>query len=397
MINVYDTMKFRQTSILSFLLFFVLCVAGQTMKETVTGNNSFAFELFKKLFNENKNVFFSPYSISSALAMTYGGARGETEKQMSEVLHYDLNQQNTHQGFFDINSSLSEYKNNSLIKLSVANALWKDEHQRFQPNFLELAKKYYNAAIFSLRGAKPINDWAKLNTNGKISEIVKDLEIAGARLVLTNAIYFKGEWLSMFATKDTYKSKFKTINGHQLDVDMMVQEGYINYFEDEQNQVIELPYKREYMSMTIILPKGNSSIKTLAQKIDYKLFSYYHSKLRETKVEYNLPKFSFASKFNLEEILPAMGMPDAFNSGKADFTGMSDSLSISKVIHMAFIEVNEKGSEAAAATVIEEIDGATKQQPKLFKADRPFMILICDKKTNSILFMGSVMNPAAKQ
>jgi len=383
-------MKKFTIQLIVFLFFFVLTSEGQ-MKETAKGNNTFAIDLYKKIFSEDQNVFFSPYSISSALAMTYAGARGETEKQMIKVLHYDIKQENTHQGFFEINSSLNKYQKEQLIKLSIANALW--EGLPLKQDYLDLTKKYYNASIFPLNGAKSINDWADLNTNGKIKEIVKASDLANAVLVLTNAIYFKGDWLTKFDEKITRKSIFKLVNDSVTNVDMMYMNSKVNYFEDAEKQIIELPYKNEKMTMIIVLPGEGSSLKSLTANMDEKQFTNFISKFTSREVNIYLPKFKFSSQFDLEKVLPKMGMPDAFNAMKADFSGMSqEGLSISKVKHKAIVEVNEKGSEAAAVTAVIMIKAA-KMKEIFFKADRPFMFYIYDKTTNSILFMGSVLNP----
>jgi serpin B len=386
-------MTIRTKIIITFLLTLqTIIVFGQSSKETVKGNSAFSFELFKNVFVEDKNTFFSPYSISSALAMTYAGARTETERQMSKVLHYDLNQLNTHQGFFELNSLIGNLSNDSTIKLSIANALWKDEHWWFKQDYLDLTKRYYDASIFQLSGAKPINDWAYNKTNGKIKEIVKDDDLKNTHLVLTNAIYFKGDWITIFDTNNTKKEKFRTINGSSTDVDMMNQCNTVNYFEDEYNQILELPYKGESVSMIIILPKEKSSIKNLVSSLDSKQFSFYNSQLKKQEVKIFIPKFSFASEYRLKKVLPQMGMPDAFDPIKADFTGMSGGLSIGEVIHKAFIEVNEKGSEAAAVTVVTMVEKSARKEI-IFKADRPFMFFISDKQTESILFMGCILNP----
>ena len=381
--NIIYTICFCQLTVLAI---------GQSTNKTADSNAVFAFELFKEVFKKDSNVLLSPYSISSALAMTYAGARNETEKQMSKVLHYDLKQLNTHEGFFEINSSFAHYKTNPVIKLSIANALWKDEGWGFKKEYLELTKKYYDASLFPLKGARPINDWADKNTNGKIKEIVEEKDLINARLVLTNAIYFKGDWLTSFNQKETKKDKFRATENKTIDVDMMFQANEMNYFEDDQNQVIELPYKGETMAMTFIVPKEGNSILNLANNINNKLLAYYNSNLSRHAVKMYIPKFSFTSEFHLEKVLSKMGMPDAFHPIKADFTGMSSGLSISKVIHKAFIEVNEKGSEAAAVTAVIMRE---KSAPKeiVFKADRPFMIVITEKQTGSILFIGSVLNP----
>jgi len=384
-------MKSRIIFITISFCFLKVFVFGQNQNKTVMSNTAFAIELYKKLFTSDTNVFISPYSISSALAMTYAGAKGETEIQMRKTLHYDLDQINTHKGFSELNSIFKKLNNDSTIKLSIANALWKSEGWYFKKDYLELTKKYYSAAIFPLNGAKPINDWADKNTNGKIKEIVMESDLANARLVLTNAIYFKGEWLNGFNAENTRRDKFTTLGKQEIDVDMMFQVNETNYFEDSQNQVIELPYKNGTMSMTFILPKANYSIEDLNQSINSESFANYNSKLSKRKVRIYIPKFSFTSEFHLEDVLLKMGMPDAFDPTKANFTGMSDGLSISKVIHKTFIEVNERGSEAAAVTAVIMIEKTLKPDVIEFKANRPFMIFIKDKETGTILFMGSIV------
>ncbi|MBP9923008.1 MAG: hypothetical protein KBF92_04215, partial [Bacteroidia bacterium] len=238
-------MKYRSCLTILLCILFTGSVFSQSIEKTVGGNNAFAFELFKNVFDEKANVFLSPYSISSALAMTYAGARNETEKQMSQVVHFDLNQKLTHQGFFEINSELEKYKLDSELKLSIANAIWKQKDSNFKKEFLDLNTKYYKTNIFTLNGAKPINEWAAKNTENKITEIVTDGDLSDAKMVLTNAIYFKGDWLNSFNEKETQKSMFKTANGKEIETDMMFQVNQVGYFEDENNQVIDLPYKGE--------------------------------------------------------------------------------------------------------------------------------------------------------
>lgn len=367
---------------------------AQVAGKTAEGNNLFAFEIFKQVFSENKNVFLSPYSISAALAMTYAGARNETELQMSKVFHFDLNQENTHEGFYTINKNLNRFLNDTTIKLSVANALWKAEYCVFKSEYFELTKKYYNSSIFTLTNAKAINDWVKSETNNKIDELVTDADLAGAQLVLTNAIYFKADWLVSFDKINTKKDKFTTPENKEINADMMFRKDDANYFEDEQNQVLELPYKGKSMSMFIILPKTGNSIATIVKDLDSKLFEDYVLKLKSENVNIFIPKFSYKSDFDLNNVLIRMGMPDAFSQMKADFSGMSSGLYINKVKHKSFIEVNEKGSEATAATVvIMTRSSAAILNAKIFKANRPFIYLIRDNETKSILFIGSILNP----
>jgi serpin B len=387
-------MKIPSTTILFVLL--TLIVNAQSSNETVSGNNTFAFEFYRTLFSVNENTFISPYSISSALAMTYAGAKNETERQMKNVMHYYIDQSNTHQGFFDINTSLEKSAKNPGMKLSVANALWKKENFQFKKDFLDLAKKYYDAAIYPLKGAKQINDWADKKTNGKIKEIVSEGDVSDAKLVLTNAIYFKADWLEQFKEKNTFKDRFHKLYGGDVEVQMMNRYGEVKYFEDNENKVIELPYKGEKLSMILILPNEKKSIMDLIPSIDQKKFAYYNSKLFKHEVSISIPKFSFETEYHLNKTLSGMGMIDAFNPDKADFSGMStEQLYISDVIHKAFIEVNEKGSEAAAVTAV-IMKTTSVERELVFYANRPFMFLICDMETKSILFMGSVMNPNPK-
>ena len=386
-------MKYRSCLTILLCILFTGSVFSQSIEKTVGGNNAFAFELFKNVFDEKANVFLSPFSISSALAMTYAGARNETEKQMSKVLHFDLNQKNTHQGFFEINSELKKCKSNSEIELSIANAIWKREGSSFKKDFLDINKKYYSTDLFPLKGAKPINEWAAKNTKNKITEIVTEGDLSDATMVLTNAIYFKGDWLNSFNEKETQKSMFKTANGKEIETDMMFQVNQVGYFEDENNQVIDLPYKGETMSMTIILPKESNSISKLSAALNVKLFTSYIKSLEEQEVNIYLPKFSFESEFHLESVLPIMGMVDAFYPGKADFTGMANDVFIGGIIHKAVIEVNEKGSVAAAVTAVIIKTTSALKQDIFFNADHPFLIVIREKKTGSILFMGSVIEP----
>ena len=373
---------------------------AQTFINAISGNNAFAFELFKKLYSNSENVFFSPYSIRSALAMTYAGAEKETKNQMSKVLHFDLNNITTAQEFLDFNNGIKDFNNDNNLKISIANALWKKDDYPFKKDYLELTKKYYDASIFPLPSkAKPINDWVSEKTMGRIPTVITDNDITElTRLILTNTIYFKGEWLAGFEPHSTIKTKFTTLARNTIDVDMMFQKSYFNYYEDTKIQAIELPYKGRTMMMTIILPNANNSLSSVTEELKANFLLHLHSGRQFSKVELYLPKFTFKSKFELNKVFENMGMPNAFNFN-ADFSGISDGqkLEIDKVIHKAIISVDENGSEAAAATLVEIALGACmgcKEPPRIvFRADRPFMILISENSTGNILFMGNVNNP----
>lgn len=381
-------MKLSHVLTIVFIGLFSLTTNAQLFETTVNGNNAFAFEIFKEVFSEKASVFISPYSISSVLAITYAGARNNTEAQMSKVLHFDLNQGNTHQGFSAINKMLNKTQANDGIKLSVANAIWKNPGA-FNKDFLELTKKYYGSSIFSIINADTINQWVKKKTYNKIDRLVTPGDVAGAELVLINAIYFKGDWLQQFDVKKTKRDKFTTVDNRSVDVDMMGQFGSFNYFADNQCQVLELPYKDKMVSMFILVPEKNISMTYFVKNTNSKSFENYCNQLRKTGMEVDIPKFSFTSEFTLNDMLKKMGMLDAF-SQTADFSGMAPGLFISLVKHKAFIEVNEKGSEAAASTAVV----MTKSLPIEFVANRPFIFLIRNNQTKSILFLGSVLNPA---
>ncbi len=362
-------------------------INAQSYTKTVKENNRFSFELFREVFEADANSFISPYSISSALAMTYAGARGNTEKQMADVLHFNLNQLKTHKGFSSLNSYFEKYNSDTSTKLSIANAIWKKENLSVKQEFLDLTKKYYQASIYPLNSAKEINAWVNKETRNKIPTIVSEPDVAGAEMVLTNAIYFKGSWLHRFNKENT---KLADFNGRQ--VNMMYQKNTFKYFSDDDNQIIELPYQDENISMVVILPKTENNIADVVNELDYSTYEYYLDGLRNAEVHVHLPLFKVEGEYGLNDPLISMGMVDAFKS-TADFTGMSGGLYISKIIHKTFVEVNEEGTEAAAATAVIMRKSMSKPRTIEFKADRPFIFLLKDNETNSILFIGAIAKP----
>ena len=374
------------------------------IKTVVTGNIEFAFVLYAKLKDEpvvkeaGGNLFFSPYSISTALAMTYAGARGETEKQMSEVLHFSLPQNRLHQAFGILERQLKQNNKDSGYELSVANALWGQENEKFLQEFLDLTKKYYGAGLRQVDFAtqteearKTINSWVERQTKDKIKELIKK-GILGRDtvLVLTNAIYFKGDWTSKFKEENTKPAPFHITQTKKVDVPMMWQEGKFDYAETEVLQILELLYKGDDLSMIILLPKNLDGLAELEKSLTLTNVDNWLSKLHKQEVGVYLPKFKMTSEFELSEILAAMGMPAAFFGG--DFSGMNGrkDLFISNVLHKAFVEVNEEGTEAAAATAVVMGRGLA----TTFHADHPFVFMIKDNRSGSILFIGKVSNPA---
>ena len=361
-------------------------IIAQSYKKIVHGNNQFSLELFKEIFDIDKNSFLSPYSISSALAMTYAGARENTEKQMADVLHFDKVQIKTHEGFKSLNEHLNNYDSDSSSTLMIANALW--NRCNIKDNFLHITKMYYQAPVYPLENADKINSWVKEKTNNKIPEIVTQGDVINAMLILTNAIYFKGNWQKSFNKKNTKQDDFEG-----KEVQMMFQHNFFMYYEDNDVQVIELPYKENTISMIVMLPKPEYDIVYLAEDLDYDTYQYYLNSLYNQEVKLYLPKFKIETEYTLNNVLSEMGMTDAFKQASANFSEMcEENLYISKVFHKAFIDVNEEGTEAAAVTAV-FMTTSIKPPPKIFKANRPFIFILKDNESNSILFIGAFNNP----
>jgi len=368
----------------------------------VQGNNEFALDLYAKLREQKGNLFFSPYSISTALAMTYAGARGETEKQMADVLHFTLEQERLHPAFRALIKDLNPGKKEG-YELVTANALWAQRGYEFLKPFLELTQKHYGAGLKEANFAgnteaarKTINTWVEQQTREKIKDLIQPgILTTLTRLVLTNAIYFKGDWASQFDQAQTKDAPFMLINGEKADVPTMNQTADFQYAEEKDFQALEMPYAGDRLAMTIFLPKKVDGIKALEKSLTEKNLRAWLRKLRQRKVRVSLPRFKMTSQFQLNEVLHSMGMTDAFDLRRADFSGMDGTrdLFIRAVIHKAFVEVNEEGTEAAAATAVVVALRSAPSRPPVFRADHPFVFLIRDTGTNSILFLGRMMNP----
>jgi serpin B len=386
-------------------------VAGQLMAADkaeiaaiVKSNNSFALDLYSKLAKDPGNLFFSPYSISSALAMTYAGARGETAKQMSNTLHFSLAAEKLHPAISDLMGTFNTGGKN--YQLSVANALWGQTGYKFQPDFLNITNKYYGAGFKEVDyvndGAREqtrqtINKWVESKTNNKIKELIKPkILTALTRLVLTNAIYFKGKWETQFDPKRTKEMPFYVTPDDQIpEFPMMRRTGDFKYTENNQAQIVELPYTGGNLSMVILLPKPNSGMAKLEGALGN--IPAWISQLSKQKIKVILPRFKLEKDFLLNGKLQELGMKDAFNESTADFSGMTPGrkLYITKVIHKAYVEVNEEGTEAAAATaVVMGTKSAQVDKPVVFRANRPFLFLIRDLRSGTILFMGKLVDPS---
>jgi len=368
----------------------------------VDGNTRFALDLYAALKEQEGNLFFSPYSMSAALAMTYGGARGNTATEMAEVLHFALGQE-VHAVFGELESRLGRVGKRRAVQLHIANSLWPQKDYAFREAYLALMEKEYGVSITPVdytvatareEARRVINEWIAKETKDKIKDLVRQQDLDRlTRLLLVNAIYFKGDWASQFDRDHTRMSDFILLSGEKKQVPMMHQKGTFGYGEFEDIQVIELPYKGKELSMFILLPREPKGLADLEKALSAENLETWLSGLGEEELQVHLPKFKITwGTFDFKEPLEALGMRDAFIDGQADFSGMDGTrkLFIDHVLHKAFVEVNEEGTEAAAATAVVITLGI----PPAFKADHPFVFLIRDNTTGSMLFLGRVIDPS---
>ena len=378
--------------------------------ELAAGNSAFAFDLYQVLRQGGEgNLFYSPYSISAALAMTYAGARGETEREMAETLHYTLPQERLHPAFNALDRVLisqDEGAGEDAFQLSIANAIWGQEGYEFLPAFLDTLAENYGAGMRTVdfvgeteKARQTINDWVEEQTEGKIKDLIPPGNLNSlVRLVLTNAIYFNGKWALPFEANDTRDKAFHLLDGSTVQVPMMSQTETFGYAEGEGYQAAALPYRGSNLSMVLLLPE-EGRFEEVEAALSADLVAGMVEDLALERVQLSVPKFKFESEFGLADVLIEMGMPSAFgggSSGGADFSGMTGdrSLVISAVIHKAFVAVDEEGTEAAAATAVVMLESmAPMEEAVEMKLDRPFLFLIRDGETGTVLFVGLVMDP----
>jgi serpin B len=376
-------------------------------------DTTFARALYGKLAAEEGNVFFSPYSVETALGMTYAGARGNTAAEMVRTLNLPMSARSPESALAeraalarDLNAEKGADGQPRAYQLSVANALWGQKGKAFLPDFTKLVKDNYGAGLEELDfikdtegSRKTINAWVEKQTREKIKDLLQPgILTTDTRLVLTNAIYFKGTWSKAFEKVGTRDEPFKLAGGKEVKAPMMNQEGKYGYLEAANCQIVKLPYKGDELSMVVILPKAADGLARLEKDMTPALLhSFDGGKFQREEVILALPKFKIVCQYSLAEPLAALGMKDAFTAA-ADFSGMDGEkdLFISAVVHKAFVEVNEEGTEAAAATAAVATAMAMPMQPKppvIFKADHPFLFLIRHEKSGAILFMGRVADP----
>jgi serpin B len=383
-------------------------ISDSQLSSLVSGNSSFAFALYKQLTKTSSgNMFYSPYSISTALAMTYAGANGDTEKQMSKALQFTLPQAQLHPAFNDLALALASRGQNAKgtngksFSLNIANALWCQKDYTLLPAFLNILAQNYGAGVNLMDFIKSpedsrmtINNWVSDQTNSRINDLLPQGSIdSSTRFVLTNAIYFDAAWQYPFAKESTYNGTFNLLNNSTVTVPMMSHEASYNYVKANGYQAVELPYSGNEIAMDIIMPDAGKFTSFESAMTADKVNGIIGS-LNNSFMVLTMPKFSFDSSFSLNSALSALGMPVAFTD-KADFSGITGNtdLHISDVVHKAFVAVDEEGTEAAAATGV--VMGLAAMPANSMTVNQPFIFLIRDIQTGAILFVGRVLNPAS--
>ncbi len=374
--------------------------------EVVKGSNAFAVDLYAQLSKQPGNLFFSPESISTAFGMAYAGARGQTATEMKRVFHFTLPPDKLHPAMGALLAEMNAQHKG--YELRVADALWAQQDASFEASYLKLVQSDYAAGFrrvnFKLSPESvrtTINAWVEKQTNDKIKDLISPGALnSTTRLVLTNAIYFKGNWQDPFDKEATQKEEFHLSASQWVMTSMMHRTGGYRYYDGGTFQAIELPYAGNEISMVVLLPKQTDGLAALEKSFTSRSASDWIQKLEPVeKVILTLPRFTMTQQFELNSALSAMGMPQAF-SGAADFSGMTGKpdFAISAAIHKAFIDVDEQGTEAAAATAIVMYATAMRRDfpeppPIVFRADHPFLFILLDAKSGSMLFLGRVIDP----
>jgi serpin B len=356
------------------------------LAELVSGNNTFAFDLYQALQEGNGNLFYSPYSISLALAMTHAGARGETERQMADALHFTLPQDRLHPAFDGLDLELARRGGGAAgqeaegFRLNIANSIWGQSGYSFRPDAPEESRVL-------------INDWVSDQTEGRIEDLIPEDTIDPlTRLILTNATYFKAAWSHPFEERWTHDDTFLLLDGEQITVPMMHQAAMFGYAQGEGCQAIEIPYEGEELSMVVLLPDVGR-FEEFASALDAGRAASISRDIEPEFIHLAMPKFTYEAGFSLKDTLATLGMPVAFTEA-ADFSGMAGTheLFIGDVLHKTFVSVDEAGTEAAAGTAVVMSAGAPPPEVRL---DHPFIFMIRDVETGAILFLGHVVDPGA--
>ncbi len=378
---------------------------GPIDNSVVTANTKFGFNLFDEIrkTEQGKNIFISPLSISTALAMTLNGASGETEQAMTNTLQLQgLGSESINTGYAGLRQIL--LTSDPKVTLTIANSLWARQGFSFKPDFLQRNTQFFGAEISTLdfdapSASQTINQWVDTNTDGKIQNIIDDKIDASTVLFLINAIYFKGTWQREFNPSRTREGPFHLANGDEKQIPMMRQQRWYPYYRGENFQAISLAYGDGQMSMYIFLPDPESDLNIFLENLNAEGWENWMPQFQERDVSLVMPKFKLEYGKTLNDTLKALGMDIAFDANLADFSRMApleilgENLYIGEVLHKTFVEVNEEGTEATAATSVEVGVKSVPPPPIFFSVDRPFFFAIRDNKTKTVLFMGVVVEP----
>jgi serpin B len=392
----------------------VASVDASAKQTLVSGQNELALELYKKLgqvgSSSQKNLFFSPISISTALAMTYAGAAGKTSSEMHKALHFGLDRPKVHAAFQTLMKENNPTKESAGFELVLANKIFVQKGFAILPDFKKTLERFYAASAENVefkkskQAAARINGWVKKQTREKIEKLVEPTAFdESTRLVLANAIYFKGKWRSEFKEESTWPRPFFLTPKTKAKVDTMYQEGELGYGATPSHQLLELSYEGDELSMVILLPKKKDGLASLEKEVTASRLERWLKTMRKRKVKAYIPKLELKWGRSVKGELTALGMKTPF-SRRADFSRINgesgdEGLYISDVVHKAFVEVNEEGTEAAGATgVVAKVKSAPMPSKSIpvFRADHPFMFLIRNKRSGLILFMGRAADPRPK-
>jgi serpin B len=380
---------------------------GNITAQNRTNNpdNQFALEFYKQIADSEKNFFFSPYSISLALAMTYEGAEGETAEEMRKVLHFPESKEETRESFASNKRVMTQSPDEDKYIFKIANAVWAAEHIKFKKSFFEHIKSGYGAPVNTVdfkdpkprnNARKEMNRWTENNTEGKIKDLIKPTDLSTETImVLINAVYFKAQWANTFKESKTKDDSFHAFD-ENITTAFMHQTKRMKYYKDNLISALEIPYYGNKASMHILLPHNSKNFDKLLNKLDTIYFNKIKETAEYTSVQLKLPKFRTENRIYLEEAFQKAGMKKPFERD-ADFSGMSNAgyISIDKIIHQSYIDLNENGTEAAAATavIVKRTTAVIPEKPVAFDADKPFIYFITDNETGNLIFAGHLVNP----
>jgi serpin B len=372
------------------------------IRAVARGNNQFALDIYRQLAaaaEAGENLLVSPLSISAALGMTYAGARNQTAQQMAAGLHFTLPDDRFHAVFGDLLADLGAEREG--YELNIANRLFGQDGFAFKQPFLDTTSGNYRAPLEQLHFAGDpdesrlhINDWVEEQTNDRIKDLLPSGSVTSfTRLVLTNAIYFDGDWKYKFDKENTSDAAFHLADGGVTQASLMYQRNAFRYGRFDGFQMLELRYAGDDLSMVLMLPDAVDGIAALEESLTDEKLTTNLAAMYEREVDVYFPKFTFSSSFGLSDSMAARGITDLFSPGSADLTGIADAgLFVSDVLHKTFIDVSEEGTEAAAATaVVVGITSALPSPPPVFRADHPFLFALRDNHTGSLMFLGRVM------